>query len=184
MTPEELRDFETEIEKIYETGVIRGPVHLRNGYEERLLEIAEDFQHGDVFFSTWASHLHALAAGIPAEKVKEQILDGRSITLCFPEYNFYTSAIVGGIAPIAVGAALDIKYQNDHSPCCHNNVWCFIGDMAYFTGIVQESIRYARMHDLPLTFVVEDNKKSVCTPTEEVWGESATLDLNFTKKSK
>ena len=39
MTPQELIDFEKEIEEIYESGQIRGPVHLRNGNEKELIEI-------------------------------------------------------------------------------------------------------------------------------------------------
>ena len=43
--------------------------------------------------------------------------------------------------------------------------------MSFYTGAVQESLRYSEVHDLPITFVVADNHKSVETPTKSVWGD-------------
>lgn len=167
MNKNELIAFEKEIEQIYSTGVIRGPIHLRNGCEDALIKIFEqDIARNDYVLSTWGSHLHALLHGIPPDKIKDQILEGRSITLMFPEYKFYTSAIVGGIAPIAVGIAWTLKHGGST-----DKVVAFVGDMAVQAGIVNESIRYSLMHDLPILWVVEDNGKSVDTPTAKVWGQ-------------
>ncbi len=52
-----------------------------------------------------------------------------------------------------------------------NNVWCFMGDMTAETGVVYECIKYSTNHDLPIRFIVEDNGKSVCTETREVWNQ-------------
>jgi hypothetical protein len=41
--------------------------------------------------------------------------------------------------------------------------------MSFLTGIASESIRYSLHHDLPITWVVEDNGVSVGTDTKEVW---------------
>ncbi len=161
-----LSDFEKEIAQIYETGVIKAPIHLRNGNEEELLYIFnKHFNEGDIVYSSWASHLHALLAKIPREKVKQAILDGKSITLCFPEHNFYSSAIVGGSVPIAVGHAFGLKKAKSTK-----KVLCFLGDMTFATGIASESIRYAIAQELPIIFIVEDNGKSVGTPTESTLG--------------
>lgn len=169
MTPKELKDFEKEIEEIYEAGKIRAPVHLRNNNEADLCSIFKnhDVKKEDYLFSTWASHLHALLKGVPPEEVKQKILDGKSITLHFPEHNFFSSAIVAGICPIAVGAAWQLKQSGSDA-----RVYCFIGDMSFLTGVASESIRYSMNHDLPITWVIEDNGKSVGTVTEETWGGS------------
>jgi hypothetical protein len=37
------------------------------------------------------------------------------------------------------------------------------------TGSAHECIKYVRNHQLPVHFVIEDNGKSVCTNTREVW---------------
>jgi len=49
--------------------------------------------------------------------------------------------------------------------------------MAFRTGISHESIIYSISNDLPITFVVEDNGKSVGTPTEECWGKIPTKTM-------
>jgi TPP-dependent pyruvate/acetoin dehydrogenase alpha subunit len=170
MTPKQLRDFEIEIQRIYELGDIKAPIHLRNNNEADLCSIFKNVRKKDYVFSTWASHLHALLKGIPPEAVKKKILDGKSITLHFPEHNFYSSAIVGGICPIATGVAWSLKERDSD-----DRVFCLIGDMSFLTGIASESIRFSICHDLPITWVIEDNGVSVGTPTKNVWGDSANL---------
>lgn len=159
-----LVNFEDDIAKIYEQGKIKAPIHLRSGNEIILLDIFKNINYEDYVFSTWASHLHCLLKGVPEKLVKDAILEGRSITLNFPEYNFYSSAIVGGTPPIAVGTAYALKKQGKT-----NRVYCFLGDMGFHTGIAYESIKYAIGNSLPITFIVEDNHKSVDTPTKTTW---------------
>lgn len=177
MDKKELIDFEEDIASIYETGKIRAPIHLRSGNEEPLIKIFKNIKDEDYVYSTWASHLHCLLKGIPKELVKDAILKGRSITLNFPEYNFYSSAIVGGTPPIAVGTAYAIKKQGKN-----NRVYCFLGDMGFHTGIAYESIKYAIGHSLPITFIIEDNNKSVDTPTETTWNIEVNKIIDLFKK--
>tara|TARA_R110000851_G_scaffold181770_2_gene330815 strand:- start:699 stop:1331 length:633 start_codon:yes stop_codon:yes gene_type:complete len=171
LNKEELINFEKEIASLYEKGEIAAPVHLRDGNEQKLIDIFTDLKISkeDYVYSTWASHLHALLKGIDPDRIKQDILEGRSITLHYPEDNFYSSAIVGGICPIAVGTAIALKKKSRS-----NRVYCFVGDMAFRTGICHESIIYSISHNLPISFIVEDNKKSVGTPTEECWGAIST----------
>ena len=103
MDAKTLKDFETEIASIYERGEIKAPIHLRDGNEEQLIDIFKNINSSDYVFSTWASHIHALLKGVDPARVKKDILEGRSITLNYPDQNFYCSAIVGGVAPIALG---------------------------------------------------------------------------------
>lgn len=173
MNPKSLRDFEQSVQEIYESGVIKGPVHLRDNNESDLCEIFKHVKAEDFVFSTWASHLHALLKGVPPEDVRKKILEGKSITLHFPDHNFYSSAIVGGICPIAVGCAWACKRTegSDFPPFnTTRRVYCCIGDMSFLTGIASESIRYSLHHDLPITWVIEDNGVSVGTDTKETWG--------------
>lgn len=173
ITAQELIDFEKDIEAIYKEGKIRGPIHLRDGNEQKLIDIFQHIHGQDFVFATWSNHHHALCHGIPPEKVKAEILAGRSMSMQFAEHNFYTSAIVGGICPIALGVAKGIKLRRQRQ-----HVWCFIGDMSFFTGIMQESLTYAQNFDLPITFVVEDNAKSVGTPTEHAWGKTCERKIS------
>ncbi len=170
----ELIKFEEEIADLFESGQIKAPVHLRDGNEQQLVDIFAncEISKDDYVYSTWASHLHALLKGVPPEEIRKDILEGRSITLHYPDYNFFSSAIVGGISPIATGTALALKRQGKK-----NKVYCFLGDMAFRTGIAHESIMYSISNDLPIAFVIEDNGKSVGTPTEDCWGKVKTRSL-------
>jgi pyruvate dehydrogenase E1 component alpha subunit len=163
MTKEEIIKFEEEIADLYKQGKIRAPIHLGGGNEGQLIEIFKNVKPSDWIFSTWRSHYHWLLSGRDPGDLREQILTGHSMHV-FGE-RFFTSAIVAGIAPVAVGVAWSIKQANDTS-----RVWCFLGDMAASVGIAMESIRYACGHDLPINFIIEDNNLSVRTDTKLSWG--------------
>lgn len=179
MTKEELQAFEQEIADEYCAGNIKAPIHLSDGNEEQLIEVFKMVQPQDWVYSTWRSHYHALLHGVPREKVKAHCMAGDSITLCFPEHRFFTSAIVGGIVPIATGTALALKRQN----ITDRHVWCFVGDMTCFTGDFYECRQYAENFDLPITFVIEDNDQSVGTPTRVVWGmQPKTVETSMPHK--
>lgn len=175
LTKQELIDFETDIGELYKAAVIRGPIHLRDGNEEQLIKIFKNISSRDDYvFSTWANHIHALLKGISPKKVKDRILESQSMAMNFPEHKFYTSAIVAGISPIAIGTAMSIKQNRQN-----NRVWCFLGDMSFRTAISYESIVYAISNSLPITFVIEDNNKSVDTPTQDTWGKVSLNDILF-----
>ena len=76
--------------------------------------------------------------GVPKDILKKEIVEGKSISLCFPKYKIYSSAIVGGILPISVGMALSLKRKKSK-----NKVYCFMGDMTSETGIAHETIKYS-----------------------------------------
>jgi TPP-dependent pyruvate/acetoin dehydrogenase alpha subunit len=166
ITCDELIAFEAEIAAAFNRGEIRAPIHLSGGNENKLISIFEEIKPSDWVISNWRAHYHALLHGIPAEKVRAEIMNGRSITLSWPEHRFLSSAIVGGCLPIAVGIALSIK-RNGGSERVH----AFVGDMGARTGMFHECLQYAQGNQLPIRFIVEDNAMSVCTPTREVWGE-------------
>ena len=165
ITSNELISFEDRVKEAYEAGQIKGPVHLSNGNENELLEISKRMNDSDWVFSTWRSHYHALVKGVSPVWLKQEILDGRSITIVSEKDKFYASAIVSSIIPIAVGAAMGLKNSGGTE-----KVWCFIGDMAFETGQFYEMHKYATNLDLPIIFIVEDNGVSTNTPTIETWG--------------
>ena len=164
LSKEDLIAFEDDIIKQWEGGEIRGPIHLSHGNEEQLIEVFKKISPTDWVFSTWRSHYHALLHGVEPQFLKQKILDGKSITIVDKDSNFYSSAIVTGILPVALGVAKSMKIKNSK-----NKVWCFVGDMTFETGIFYEVYKYARNYDLPIYFVVEDNGVSTNTPTADTW---------------
>lgn len=163
-TEQELIDFEEDIANCFNQGLIKAPIHLYYGNETEMINIFNNIKIDDWVFCTWRSHYQCLLKGVPSKLVKKDILDGKSITLCYPEYNIYSSAIVGGNIPVATGLALDIKRKGGS-----NHIWCFVGDMASETGTFFENWKYSVNFDLPITFIIENNGKSVCTDTLKTW---------------
>jgi TPP-dependent pyruvate/acetoin dehydrogenase alpha subunit len=164
----ELISFETEIGDLFNEGKIKAPIHLYSGNEDEMIEVFKEIDiENDWVCCTWRNHYQGLLKGIPQELLKERIIDGKSMVMNLPEHKFICSSIVGGIPSIATGIAFAIKLQNKN-----NHVWCWVGDMSAETGAFHEAYKYSLNHNLPITFIVEDNKKSVCTPTPNIWGRT------------
>lgn len=160
-----LIEFEKKIKKIYEKGKIKGPIHLSGNNENSLIKIFKKIKKKDWVFSSWRNHYHALLKGISEKDLTEQILKGKSMSVSCKKNKFYTSAIVGGTLPIALGVAKSIKLKKRK-----DKVWVFIGDMTFETGMFHECYKYAKNFNLPVNFVVEDNEMSTNTPTKLAWG--------------
>lgn len=165
MDKETLISFEKKIKDLFKQGKIRSCIHLSGGNEKFLIDIFKHIHRDDWVFSTHRNHYHALLHGIPEEELLSMIINGNSMHINSNKHRFFTSAIVGGVLPIAVGVAMGIKRRG-----ARNHVWVFIGDMCAEMGIFHECQKYARGHDLPITFVVEDNGLSVDTDTQDAWG--------------
>ena len=167
LTAKELVAFEDDIIDCFSKKMVRSPIHIDDGNESQLIEVfTKHVNEDDWVMGSWRTHFKCLLKGVPPSILKQAILDGRSIGLCFPEYKVISSAIVGGILPIALGTALGIK-RNDGK----NKVVCFSGETTSETGIFHECQKYATNYKLPILFVVEDNGLSVCTKTRDVWSQ-------------
>ena len=168
ITKKDLIDFEIDIFDNYAEGKIKAPVHLTGSIdghqEDALIKIFKKIKKNDWVFSTHRSHYHALLKSQDKEWVKEEILARRSININSAKYKIFTSAIVGGNLPIALGVALAIKRRKGKE-----KVWCFVGDMASQMGIFDECHKYAIGYKLPITFIIEDNGIGCYSPTEKVW---------------
>lgn len=174
-TKETLINFELKVCESFKNKEILAPVHLYYGNEHEMLQIFEIINENDWVFCSWRSHYQCLLKGVSEELLLSEIKQGKSISLNFPEYKIFSSAIVGGNIPVATGVALANKLQkkNDH-------VYCFVGDMTSETGCFSENYKFSLNYDLPITWIIEDNGKSVCTDTLNTWNES---ELTYEKGS-
>ena len=159
-----LIDFELRVKDVYEKGKIHAPVHLSGNNEDQLINIFKNISSEDWVFTSWRNHYHALLHGFDEDELFDLILEGRSMSINSVKNKFYSSSIVAGSLPIALGTALSIKLRKET-----NKVWCFIGDMTFETGCFHECYKYSRNNQLPLEFVIEDNNMSTNTPTDETW---------------
>jgi len=166
ITRQQLIDFELEIGDLFNNRAIRAPIHLSDGNEDQIIKIFQRIDTDqDWVCGTWRSHYQALLKGVPAATLRDHILAGRSMVMNLPEHKFVCSSIVGGIPSIATGIALASQLNGSGE-----HVWCWTGDMSAETGAWHEAYKYAVNHQLPVTFIVEDNGLSVTTPTADIWG--------------
>lgn len=157
-TAAELIAFENRIRDHFAAGELPCLVHLSGGNEEQLIEIFREIRPGDYVFSGHRSHYHALLKGIPAWRVENDILTGKSMFIFSREHRFFTSSILGGCCGIAAGVAAEIK-RGGHT----ERIWCFLGDGACDEGAFWEALNFVEGQNLPCTFVIEDNDRQVDT---------------------
>ena len=111
LTEKDLIAFEEKVKKYYEDAKITAPVHLSKGNEKELLEIFQYVDSDDWVFSSWRSHYHALLHGLSQNILMDDIIEGRSMSINSIKPKFYSSSIVAGIIPIAVGVAKALKLK-------------------------------------------------------------------------
>jgi pyruvate dehydrogenase E1 component alpha subunit len=96
---------------------------------------------------------------------------GGSMHLFDPSLNFMGGyAIVGGQFPVAVGLAFAAKYRGENRLAA-----CFFGDGAANQGTFHEGLNWARLWNLPVLFICENNFYGIGT---EVHRSSALPDIH------
>ncbi|MDE1170864.1 MAG: thiamine pyrophosphate-dependent enzyme [Verrucomicrobium sp.] len=167
MTAEELIAFEAHIQQLWETGELPFLVHLCGGNEKELISIFSEVKEGDWIFSSHRAHYHYLLAGGPPERLETLIRNGRSMFVFDKKRHFLSSSVLGGTCGIAAGVAWQLKEEGSS-----NRVWCFLGDGAEEEGHFYESVLFVEGNELPCTFVVEDNDRSVDTEKSKRRGKA------------
>jgi len=170
MNKQELIKFEKSMAQRFDNGEIPYLTHFSGGNEDQLIEIFKDIKPGDYVFSTHRSHYHYLLHGGRPERLEELILNGKSMFVFDRNANFYSSSIVCATPSIAVGVAWALKKKGSLQ-----RVWCFIGDGAEDEGHLVEAARYVDGWNLPCTFIIEDNDRSVSATKSERWGKYGPL---------
>lgn len=143
-------------------GLIGGPVHLGVGQEAVAVGVSAHLRASDRVFGAHRSHSHLLALGSSVEGLFAEVLGrdtghskgmGGSMHLWDQPRGFYGSVpIVAGTVPLAVGAGLAAKLQLNGDVAV-----AYLGDGAVEEGVVHESLNLARIQDIPVIFVVENN---------------------------
>ncbi len=166
-TKNELISFEKRVIELFEEGLLPYLIYLNGGNEDQIIEIFKKVNEGDYILSTHRSHYHYLLAGGNEKDLEKILLNGDSMHVFDKKLNFLSSSILAGTASIATGIALSLKMEKSK-----NKVWCFIGDGAEDEGHFYEAVRYVDGWDLPCTFIIEDNNRSVTTTKVQRRGKS------------
>ncbi len=157
-----IRAVEFKLAAERKNGVIGGPVHLGVGQEAVAVGVSNCLNSADMVFGAHRSHSHVLALGASVRKLFSEILGrstglskgmGGSMHLWDGDVGFHGSVpIVSGTVPIAVGAGLAAKMQGKN-----NEGVAYLGDGAMEEGVVHESMNLARILNIPVLFIVENN---------------------------
>jgi TPP-dependent pyruvate/acetoin dehydrogenase alpha subunit len=157
-----IRYAEEKISEGVISGKIKCPCHLGIGQEAIAVGIASYLRKTDKVFGAHRSHSHFLAMNQNAFSLFAETLGridgcsnglGGSMHLIDQENGFYGSVpIVGATIPIATGAALSIKLDKTDDLAVS-----YFGDGAVEEGVFHESMNLARVNNLPILFVCENN---------------------------
>lgn len=159
-----LRQFSERVARDFLDKRIRHPVHLSGGNERALVRQFRGFRKSkDWLFTFYRNHHHLLLAGLSEQEVLNLLERSGTMSFVDRKRRVVSSAIVAGQIPIALGMAWALARRRSSA-----RVWCFMGDMAYYTGLAQDSLRLARHLRLPIRFVVEDNAMCCSSPTRKL----------------
>lgn len=158
-----IRYFEEQVDELFARALIHGTCHLYIGEEAIAVGAINALQQNDYITSTHRGHGHCIAKGADIKKTMAEIL-GKKAGYCkgkggsmhiadFSTRNLGANGVVGGGFPIAVGAALALKYKRQKAV-----VLCFFGDGAANTGSFHESLNLAGIWKLPVIFLCENNQ--------------------------
>ncbi len=167
------RYFEDKCAEMYYRGKMFGFVHLYNGQEAVSSGVIKSLRSDDYVCSTYRDHVHALSAGVPAKNVMAELFGketgcsrgrGGSMHLFSSEHNLLGGfAFIGEGIPVALGAAYQAKYRRDALGDANADqvVACFFGDGTSNNGQFFECLNMAALWNLPILFVIENNKWAI-----------------------
>jgi len=176
-----IRAFENAAEEASRGGVaafgaslsqaqVRGPLHLSTGQEAVAAGVCIHLAKDDLITSTHRGHGHTLAKGASMQRMMGELFGrasgsnrGKGGSMHIADFSvgmLGANGVVAAGMPIAVGAAHAIKIRSEE-----RIVVCFFGDGAVNRGPFLEALNWAKLHELRLLFVCEDNRWSATTPT-------------------
>jgi 2-oxoisovalerate dehydrogenase E1 component len=164
-----IRGVEQRLLRLFSEGKLFGTVHTCIGQELIGVAVARALEDGDVVFSNHRCHGHFLSLTDDVEGLIAEIMGRRSGVcggrggsqhLCAP--NFFSNGVQGGIAPVSAGIALAHRLRENGKIAV-----VFLGDGTLGEGVLYETFNIASKWQLPLLFVLENNRYAQSTSQEQ-----------------
>jgi len=177
-----IRRFEEKAGQMYGMGLIGGFCHLYIGQEAVVTGITMASEKGkDAQITGYRDHGHMLVMGLDPKGVMAELTGregglskgkGGSMHMFSNEHRFYGgNGIVGAQVSLGAGLAFAAKYKGDGSVSI-----AYFGDGAANQGQVYETFNMAKLWNLPVVFVIENNKYAMGTSIERA---AATTDFSM-----
>jgi TPP-dependent pyruvate/acetoin dehydrogenase alpha subunit len=168
-----IREFELAAMSFFKRGQVKGAVHPYIGQEASGVGVCMALRRDDLIAGTHRSHGHNIAKGADTKRMMAEIL-GKDTGYCkgrggsmhiaaFEAGSLGALAVVGSGIPLAVGAALAFKMRGEDRVAVP-----FTGDGGSNTGNWHECLNMASIWDLPVVFVLENNRWAVSTSVDTV----------------
>jgi pyruvate dehydrogenase E1 component alpha subunit len=174
-----IRRFEEKAGQMYGMGLIGGFCHLYIGQEAVVVGMQAALVPGDSVITSYRDHGHMLACGMDPKGVMAELTGrrggyskgkGGSMHMFSRETGFYGGhGIVGAQVPLGTGIAFAHKYEEDGLVSL-----TYLGDGAVNQGQVYESFNMAALWQLPVVYIIENNKYGMGTSVDRA---SARTDL-------
>ncbi len=163
------RRFEERCYEAYVERKIGGFLHLYSGQEACCYGVLEAARPGyDYVVTGYRDHIHAIKCGADPKAVMAELFSkqtglskgrGGSMHLFDVEHNFMGGyALVGGPFPLAAGIAKALQMKKSDQIAI-----CFLGEGANNQGTFHESLNMAKLWNLPVLYVCENNLYGIGT---------------------
>jgi pyruvate dehydrogenase E1 component alpha subunit len=176
-----IRRFEEAAYRAYEAGEVSGTIHSSIGQEGVAVGVISALRPSDLVFTHHRGHGHALAKGVAPARLFAELFGrrdgvsggrGGSMHATDVSVGFLGSyALVGGSIPLAVGVALAARRRGEDAVAV-----VFFGDGAVNQGILYESLNLARIWNLPVLFVCENNGYAISVPSRYATGGEGIVE--------
>jgi pyruvate dehydrogenase E1 component alpha subunit len=163
-------------------GLIGGFCHLYIGQEAVVIGMQAAIEASDALITSYRDHGHMLACGMDPKGVMAELTGrsggysrgkGGSMHMFSRENNFYGGhGIVGAQVSIGTGVAFAQKYRNDGGVTL-----AYFGDGASNQGQVHESMNMAALWNLPVIYVIENNKYGMGTSVARASAREALYQM-------
>ncbi len=167
-----IRRFEERAARSYTQALIGGYCHLNLGEEAAVVGLLSALAPTDYLFTNYREHGYAINRGIDPNRVMAELygrIDGVSKGWGGSMHMFDLThrllggyGIVGGQIPLATGAALAIDYRGGSDV-----VMCTMGDGTTNVGAFHESLNIAALWNLPIVYVIINNRLGMGTTVEK-----------------
>lgn len=182
------RMFEEKVAELYIKGHIIGFCHLYIGQEAVVVGISHNMQSQDSSITSYRDHAHMLTIGVSPNVIMAELCGkstgcskgkGGSMHMYCKEKRFFGgNGIVGAQVSLGTGLAFAHNYTNDGGIAI-----TYFGDGAANQGQVAESFNMASIWNLPVLYVLENNRYAMgtaihkTTPKNSLQNRGASFDI-------
>ena len=184
-----IREFEVRTMQAYQNRLIGGFCHFYIGQEAVAVGSIAAIHPDDPVILAYRDHGHALARGMDPKYCMAEMFGriggcakgkGGSMHMFDSDHFLYGGhGIVSAQTPLGTGIAFATKYEDEviNEGTSSHVTLCFMGDGALNQGCFYEAMNLASLQNLPVIYVVENNRYSMGTAIER--GTSMAHELHL-----